>query len=305
MTYIFMFAACFFATLQCSELTHQQGVICPFVSKEIFSQFRGCGFFGEGCDEPPCAFLFSSKAPATLQDFILSPLYLNCCDEYGLAPIHYAVIARSPQRLKKILSHRGVDLALLSNKGRNALHYAAVYFDTDEEREKSQPQEVRESIEGIIKCLVESANSAYPLIDSLTSDGQTALHLALETGNFAAIQALLERGASVSIPDSRGLLPLHLAVKNTSPFALQLLLQAGAVVDARTRTGGETALIMAIDMLIKTDEMVWRTYCEDVVRILLHYGADIYVTADDGTSAADQLRFLSRTDSAKLFSAHS
>jgi len=74
---------------------------------------------------------------------------------------------------------------------------------------------------------------------------QTALHLAAGRNENAMVEALLARGASVAALDSDGQTALHYAVQHgTGLTTVQLLLAAGAAVDA-TDHDGFTPLHMA------------------------------------------------------------
>jgi ankyrin repeat protein len=75
-------------------------------------------------------------------------------------------------------------------------------------------------------------------------DNCTALHLAVEKLNVDAVEALLEYGANVNIPDSSGLTPLHYAAMLDSRQLCQLLLQYGADLEVKD-TEGHTPLDVA------------------------------------------------------------
>ncbi|KAK2846352.1 hypothetical protein FQN49_005808 [Arthroderma sp. PD_2] len=79
-----------------------------------------------------------------------------------------------------------------------------------------------------------------------TSDGATALHLALDNGHTEMMKCLMILGVSLNTLDQLGQSPLHKAVESGNEGAMRLLLEAGA--DANTVSqDGATALSIAVD----------------------------------------------------------
>lgn len=77
--------------------------------------------------------------------------------------------------------------------------------------------------------------------------GSTALHRCCESGHVAAVEALLERNATVDVCDSKGYTPLHYAsMKNGHADGhaecARSLIQAGANANAQDEEFGETPL---------------------------------------------------------------
>lgn len=91
-------------------------------------------------------------------------------------------------------------------------------------------------------------------VNSVNSQGQTALHIAA-TKDLADIAAvLLARGASVDVPDRDGNTPLHLAVKAGSVKILPVLAQYGASLFSVNKEGKsvlQTALQQNPDLIPK------------------------------------------------------
>ena len=99
-------------------------------------------------------------------------------------------------------------------------------------------------------------------VNSMTTDGATALMWAVHTDQPALVNLLLEAGADVGISNRYGVGPASLASENGNAVILQRLLQAG-VDPNHTLPGGETLLMTAA-----------RTGEQSTVRTLLAHGAD-------------------------------
>ncbi|CAI9278135.1 unnamed protein product [Lactuca saligna] len=84
-------------------------------------------------------------------------------------------------------------------------------------------------------------------------EGCTLLHLACETADIGMIELLLQYGANVNVPDSRGQTPLHHCIlRGKSAFA-RLLLTRGA--DPHAANGaGKTPLELAVESNFRDNE---------------------------------------------------
>ena len=82
-------------------------------------------------------------------------------------------------------------------------------------------------------------------VDAPDEFGRTALHHAAESGQVAAVQLLLARGAARDANDRYGSTPLMLACAAESPAACGALIAAGAALESRDREGN-TALAYAL-----------------------------------------------------------
>jgi hypothetical protein len=85
-------------------------------------------------------------------------------------------------------------------------------------------------------------------IDMSDSEGQVALHIAIQKKSYELFQLLLERGARTELYNGRGNTPLHEAaiIDNEGRF-LQSLLDAGAQVNAKYYKYGPSPLDRAIE----------------------------------------------------------
>jgi ankyrin repeat protein len=83
------------------------------------------------------------------------------------------------------------------------------------------------------------------VLNSRDADGNTALHVAVASGQFDATRVLLDFGADPNADNDCGETPLHVAAFGGQLHVTQALLKGGAD-GARRTTGGETARAIAI-----------------------------------------------------------
>lgn len=81
-------------------------------------------------------------------------------------------------------------------------------------------------------------------LNTVDNNNRTAVSLAAERGDCAALQALLKHRADVNISSSSGSSPLHFAACATNSTCIKPLLDAGATIDALTNWE-QTPLIYA------------------------------------------------------------
>ena len=75
-------------------------------------------------------------------------------------------------------------------------------------------------------------------VDTLTKDGNTALHLAVEERRKDCTRLLLANGSKPDVRNTRdGDTPLHIAAGRGDEQIVKLLLQKGANKDIRNKTG--------------------------------------------------------------------
>ena len=117
-------------------------------------------------------------------------------------------------------------------------------------------------------------------VNTPAPDGHTPLGLAAFFGRAHTVQLLLERGADPAQPSSNEMRvqPIHAAIAGRQAAVVQLLLERGVAVNARQQVG-YTALMGAA-----------AAGREDLVDLLLAYGADPGLSADDGKTAASVAR---------------
>ncbi len=134
---------------------------------------------------------------------------------------------------------------------------------------------------GADERLTELVDADRDVLGRHSPDGFTVLHLAPWAGHVSTTTLLLEYGADVTARTTNALVnqPLHAAAASpsveTRAACAQLLLDAGAPVNA-TQAGGSTPLHTAAHL---GDEAL--------AEVLLEFGADIRLRADDRKTAHD------------------
>ncbi|KAA0151572.1 hypothetical protein FNF27_06137 [Cafeteria roenbergensis] len=102
------------------------------------------------------------------------------------------------------------------------------------------------------------------------ASGRTALMVCSASGDVAAVELLLNAGASVHVADDAGMTALHHAIRSRHDPVARLLLAAGSDVDAADGSG-DTLLLAAIEVKLPS-----------VVKVLLDAGADIELASPSG-----------------------
>lgn len=130
---------------------------------------------------------------------------------------------------------------------------------------------------GDTKRLTALRTAKPELVNALSSDGNTALHLAAFFRHSDAVEYLITAGADPdAIAKNRSKVrPIHSAVAADHIDSARAILDAGADANA-AQHGGWTAIQAASK----------RGHVE-MVRLLLHHGADPHQEADNGKTAFD------------------
>jgi len=98
---------------------------------------------------------------------------------------------------------------------------------------------------------------------------------AARSGNLDEIRALVQKGADVNASEGDGMTALHWAAEGNHAEAASILLYAGARLDARTRIGAYTPLLVAS-----------RVGNAEVLEVLLEAGADVHYRTTTGEMTA-------------------
>ncbi len=126
-------------------------------------------------------------------------------------------------------------------------------------------------------------------INSKNSDGDTALHIAVDRDYNDVAKLLIDKGADVNAKDKRNETPLYNAIYNSNKDLVSLLVNKGADVNF-SASEGDSILYEAIWM----DDF-------DIVKILVDNGAKYDVKDKDGLTALYEAISQGSMDMVKLF----
>jgi ankyrin len=192
---------------------------------------------------------------------------LDSLNEEGLAPIHRVVVQPGLESTLSLLCEMGAQVNLRGNRGKTALHWAAVV----------EPREDR-SFQHTVKRLVAFGAD----VNARDENDRTPLSCAVNTGCAARVSELLDYGADVGAVDSMGRSVLAWAVYRDQPLMVKTLCDHGAWADATVDTSTKspwTCLQYAANKgRIET------------ARILLNAGADVNGYSGERTPLLGALR---------------
>uniref|UniRef100_A0A250YIE5 B-cell lymphoma 3 protein n=1 Tax=Castor canadensis TaxID=51338 RepID=A0A250YIE5_CASCN len=135
-------------------------------------------------------------------------------------PLHLAVITTLPS-VVRLLVTAGASPMALDRHGQTAAHLAC---------EHRSPT--------CLRALLDSAAPGTVDLEARNYDGESSLHVAVNSECQESVLLLLERGADIDAVDIKsGRSPLIHAVENNSLSMVQLLLQHGANVNAQMYSG--------------------------------------------------------------------
>jgi ankyrin repeat domain-containing protein 50 len=159
--------------------------------------------------------------------------------------------------LKQLLDTEGVDINLPDNDGKTPLMWAAIMGNAAGAEALLQLPEIDKA--------------------AVNSDRKNAIHFACQAGTHEVLLRLLKHGCpGVDDPDVDGWTPMMWAIEKGSE-CVSILLATGQVQVDRRDKQGRTALSQAAQ---------WGTSVE-VIKILLHHGADPGVTGNNGQTPLD------------------
>ena len=130
------------------------------------------------------------------------------------------------------------------------------------------------------RALERLLDSNGELLEAMSSDGFTLLHIACFCGQTSVAEMLLERGARADLPSANPMAvrPIHSAATRGATEICELLLDHGADPDAQ-QAGGWTALHTAAN-----------TGNRGLAKLLIARGANIDRAADEGKTALQLAR---------------
>ena len=188
----------------------------------------------------------------------------------GKNPLHEAIARDNDDLVKQLLeANCGVEVKARDSRGRNALHLV-VSNRYGNDNSGLMVWQGKTNRGNMVRMLVVAG--ALPN-DRTSLEGDTALHIAVGTGDPQAVNALLACGASVNIRNARGRTPVHAAVRRY-PFSsiVAMLLRDHGCATAKD-LGGYTPLHL---ILLQRDEAA------SAMDHLILAGADASMPAANG-----------------------
>ena len=173
--------------------------------------------------------------------------------------LHYATMQKDVYRMRFLINH-GANCNARDHFGRTPLHWAVMVIEED------RPD--------IVEVLIDGG----AIVDAKTIYHFTPLHLATSMGFNQSAEKLIARGASIETVSYNGLSALHLAAENNNLRMIKILISLKINIDAKDLSGGNTPLHVAC---IKG--------FEDVVALLVKFGADVHATNGQGKTALQLL----------------
>ncbi|KAL9613019.1 MAG: hypothetical protein Q9167_002409 [Letrouitia subvulpina] len=239
-----------------------------------------------------------SKGPAAIEFvemlLVRSKVEVNCQDESGMTPLHYAVIFGTigDCNLARLLLERNASIDAQTKDGWTPLHLAINYEDlklatyllerkADVNAESGDGRTPlhcaikRASLDLANLLLERKANIDHP-----DKEGWGPLHLAAEYGYVKVANLLLDQQANINIISKFGYTPLHIAVHNEKYEFARLLVERNAGVNCISKAG-DTPLRSAI-----VNGSI------DTVDFLISCGADLSTVDSYGRTCADWLSLL-------------
>ncbi|XP_016301543.1 transient receptor potential cation channel subfamily A member 1-like [Sinocyclocheilus anshuiensis] len=165
-------------------------------------------FVGQKSREKKSALHFAAEYGRTntckrLLETLTDSKMLNDWDEKGLTPLHLASMAGHTQVVELLL--RSGALFQSDYKGWSCLHHAAA--------------------EGYTQTMKILLAANVKLLDETNEDGNTALHIAAQSGHVGAVLLLLDRGAEITLNNADNSF-LHEAVRNEKKDVVNAVIES-------------------------------------------------------------------------------
>lgn len=177
----------------------------------------------------------------------------NVLDEKDNSLLHIATEKGYKRVVEFLLSIKEVNPKLLNKEGLSAFHIAA-----------------RDGHNEIVTLLLKHLN-----VDIRSRDGATPLIMAAWKGHASTVKLLLENKADSRLTSEEGYTPLHNACCSKNKAAVLELLMTGNIEINYQAKSGATALMIAAN-----------NGCDDIVKLLLQYGANLHLLDLKGSTAA-------------------
>ena len=180
-----------------------------------------------------------NKIPDLLKLLKVPGININYKYEFGLTPLHLAILNNHDAYVEKLLAAPGINVNARTDKGETPLILATLIGNT--------------------VCLKKLLDAPGVDVNIEYDDSKTSLHIAVEKGYILCVKALLAAPEiNVNARDDNRRTPLYIAAYNRQYICLKLLLAAPRVdVNARDKdkitplhVAVESAYIICVKMLL-------------------------------------------------------
>jgi len=228
---------------------------------------------------------------------------VNARDECGCTPMHWAVLAESPE-VADFLIGKGADVNAKDARNFTPLMAARGLPMVELLISKGADIQAQENLQELTKLhmacrkgdkdVVKFLISKGAEVDRKNSSGQTPLWLAANYGHREIVELLINKGADIKEVSSKrsGHNPLYIAARNGHREIVELLINKGADVNSRTRDGSTPLHIATLNGHIET------------AKLLVEKGADVNAKSDDGSTALSLAEKTSDTEIIELLKRH-
>nr|XP_018670871.1 transient receptor potential cation channel subfamily A member 1 homolog [Ciona intestinalis] len=214
----------------------------------------------------------AQEANLKVLDFLIAAgVRVNGKDFYGLTALHHASVRGNLCCVKKLMDCKGIAIEATDKQQMTPLHIAAIYGHVDIARsliDSGANIRCRDGDDGtplqfaaaegnlqIVKLILEHAKSESrgklsDMLDERDNDGNTALHLSVDSGHLPVTEyiincSLINRNtAALNARRNNHETPVHLAARHGHLDIVQLLIRKGAKINTRD-DNGSTPLILA------------------------------------------------------------
>ncbi|XP_028414471.1 transient receptor potential cation channel subfamily A member 1 homolog isoform X2 [Dendronephthya gigantea] len=180
---------------------------------------------------------------------------VNCQDNYGSTPLHYAAAKGNPRSVEELIRYGRADVNAKDKQKATPLHEACTQGNPNvakllvqagadlqaRDNEKMTPLHYAAMSERVdcVKIVVDAAEAAggsslvEQIVAEVDREGQTALHIAVDASAKKTAQYLLFKGAEVNAVRMNMATPLHLAATAGDLDTVEMLLNFKANVEAK------------------------------------------------------------------------
>lgn len=182
---------------------------------------------------------------------------INAKDKSNMTPLHFAVTSK--YELAKLLLNSGADTEVTEINNKMTPLFGAVLKGDGE----------------IVKLLLEHGAN----ISAQDDGGNTVLHRAIVDlkENEKIVEILINNGAKIDLRNEKGFSPLHSSVNMGIIKIVEMILNCEGDVNILIENDGDYNGFSALSIAALTGQ-------EDIVRMLINYGADIDIQDEYGAT---------------------